>query len=389
MIKHRVNAHAASCAYYFLVSFVPVLVIAGWGITALADRFGFMHLELLENIRLYSQIQSLSSFMGIAAPPVSFKALGVLGVIYVGWSASSLIKAIHEIFAAIFPAKTKSKGIITMITVNFMIPLLMITAIIVSLLSAVITHIFRWLLVDMTHLINRSIPVSILTPVLAMLVVALVMYACFMLLAQGKPKKIPAIAGSLLFAIYFMLIQHGFSIIMVKLIAVYSRYGTMGSLLLILFWAFMIFYGMFIAAEYVRVIDNFGDINYIQYIYVNLKNRPSLLEKIMMLKLHFGDSYLTHFFNGEKRVYDGAAIALFKVKSGEITASCNGQKLPSLQTGEIYNQIGVRPLTVEFTALSDSKALIVPDNDVKELLSRHPDVWTTISAGEAIGVSNK
>ena len=385
-IRDKVKVHASSCTYYFLVSLIPVVIVLSWGMTAFTDKLGFRdNLELLDNIQLYAQIQSMASSLGVAVSSSAFKALGVVGIVYVIWGASSLMKAIRDAFMVIFPAETIRKGIITMIIAHIMIPLLMLMVMIISSLNTALKHAFRWLLADELYKVSQPVLASLLTPILMLLIIAVAVYACFMLLAPKRPQNKPAMMGSLLFAIYFMLLQHGFSLIMVKLIAAYSRYGASGSLLFLLLWAYMVFYGMFIIAEYVRMVDNFNEINFFRYMYAQLKGRPSFLEKIMMIKLPFGDNYYLNSFNkSEKKVYDGAELALCKVKNGELVVNYGGQTQRTLRNGEMYNQIGAYSLSVELTALTDSKVLIVSENGVKELLSRHPEAWSCISSVENI-----
>ena len=385
VLNHKIKVYASSCTYYFLVSLVPVVILVGWGAAVLVDRLALVdNLDMLENIQLYSQMQSMTSTLGLNMSSSSLKAVGIIGIIYGLWYASSLMKSIHNAFAVIFPAKTKRKGIITMILAHIMVPLLMIIAIIASSLSTAITQAFRWLLADTLHLVSQALLASLLTPLVTLFMIAVSAYACFMLLTPGRPKSKPAMIGAVLFALYFMILQQGLSIVMVKLIASYARYGALGSLLLLLLWAFLIFQGMFMVAEYVRVIDNFREINYAQYVYAHLKDKPSFLEKIVMLILPFGDnSYLAEFKKDEKKSYDGTALAFCKVKRGEVVISHYGQELRTLRDGEMYNQIGAHSPVVELTALSYSKVLIVSEKGMNELMLWHSEAWACISASEA------
>jgi YihY family inner membrane protein len=380
--KHHLKVHASSCTYYFLVSLVPAVIVSGWGVAALADKFGFMaKLRLLNKIQLYTQIQNIISSFDIAAS--SLKTAGVFGIIIMLWCASSLMKAIRNAFMVIFPAKKISKGIITMITAHIMVPLLIIIAILISSLSSVIIRSLRKLLVNELHLIEKSTLFSIMTPLLTAFLIAVTAYACFMLLSPNRPKNKPAVTGSLLFALYFLSLQYGLSVLMIRLIESYAKYGAISGILLLLLWAYMMFYGLFLTAEYVHVINNFGNINYSHYIYAQIKEKPSFLEKFLMLKLPFGDkTYLTHIAKDEKKHYNSTEFAFCKVIRGEVIVVANGNgQAQTLSDGETYKLIGAQFSSAELSGLSDSYVLVVPENELSNLINSYPQAWLKISSG--------
>ncbi|MDR2883573.1 MAG: YihY/virulence factor BrkB family protein [Deferribacteraceae bacterium] len=376
--RHSIGAHSASCTYYFLVSAVPVVALTSVGATLLVSKlaaFGIKgNMRLFENIELYVRIKSMVDSLGVPET-TSLRAIGIVGLIFLMWYASSLLRDVSRTFNIIFSMGVSRKGIARAAVSYIMIPLILIIAILFSSLSKVIVMIFKWLLADALQLVTKATFFSWVTPIVSGIFIMLAAFVCFIMLPPYRPKPAKALKGATLFAIYFIGLQTALGSIMVNLIESYSKYGALGGLLMLLLWALLVFYGLFTAAEYVNVSGHYGIIKFASYIGTNMK-KPTLVEKLLFQKIPFADDeYLKQLASGDIVEHEGVSCCI--VRSGKVIVR-RLDKTWELSSGGVYASIYAAD-KIEIEAQEPSEILTVREDDFYAVWEQNPELWRAIS----------
>lgn len=376
--RNKLNIHASSCTYYFLVSLVPLLVLTGWGATALFNKSDVLY--MLDNIPLITEIQQYTSSVGIATSK-SIKAVGLFGGMYALWSASSLIRGLSAAFRMIFSNSSRSRNIIVSVISYFFIPLMIIIAIIFAFLSTAVTDVIKIVLDDMLNLVSYNIFAPIATTIISGVFVVITACAGFMLLAPKRPRFRVAMLGAFLFGIYFFLLQKGLTMVMANILNKYSIYGALGGLLVILLWAFLIFIGLFMSAQYTAVINDFRRLEYYRYLYFSLKT-PSKIEKLIMRRIPFADDkYLTKYKEGDSHEFTRRALGAIAVKQGSIEIKYKNRSETVHHGGyRLFADRENDPVTIK--VLHESRVLIIPQKVLYKLFKYYPHIWDNIELNE-------
>jgi uncharacterized BrkB/YihY/UPF0761 family membrane protein len=377
MLRNRLNVHAAACTYYFLISLVPIIALAGWGASAAFERVHAM--DLFSTLPIVKGIQRYLSSVGVATS-MSIKVVGVFGILYGMWSAASLIRSLSGAFQTIFADDNRRRGFITLLITYVFIPLLMLMAIIFAVLIYALVDILRWALSDVLGLLAPTTFAAVAAAFVSGAFVALAAYAGFMLLAPKRPRPLIALLGATIFSVYFFLLQKGLIMLMGNLISKYQAYGVLGGLLLILLSMFLIFVGLFASAQLTAVLSDYHKLEYYEYV-ARALGYPRRLKIPFIDRVPFAsDKYLTHIKKGEAQIFTSLSLAAMVVKEGNVTIEYSG--MAETKAGQGRRFFASHTDKIEITAIEDSRILIVPQEDVLNLFRRYPCIWDYLSLSE-------
>ncbi|GAB7140144.1 hypothetical protein RsTz2092_00920 [Deferribacterales bacterium RsTz2092] len=282
---------AAACTYYFLISIVPTAILIGFATSALiaSDSETF---STVKDMALYTQIINMLSVMDVHIP-MSFASVGWFSLIIWLYSAAILIGGLQAAFNRIFGTKSiketqgntlvsvliwakdkisykwwnrlrglKWREILTgarrlffsQLLAHLFIPLFSIALIVLATITSTMAHFLISVLPSELPLIELNL-VYFINKVLSLSVIAFAAFTVWMLLPLKRPRVLLAFVGSVLFSFYFWFLQSVMLNWMSVMLARYSYYGALGTLLLVLLWAHMIFFGLFFIAEYIAAVD--------------------------------------------------------------------------------------------------------------------------------------
>ncbi|MDR2869193.1 MAG: YihY/virulence factor BrkB family protein [Deferribacteraceae bacterium] len=369
-LKNKLLIHASSCTYYFLVSLVPILIFTGWGIVSAAQRPEIM--MIIESISLYTEIMDFVARMGITIPQVRFglSIVGIFSILYVLWSASALMRGISTAFKDIFNSENKRRNMLITFAAYVFIPLFLISSIIFVTMANVLAGAAKWLISDVFNLLSPEEIIAAFVPLLTYIFIWMAALLAFLLLAPRKPSVKAAMVGSFAFAVYFFLLQHIVMSMMANLIKSYAIYGALGTLLLILLWAYLVFFGLFAIAQYTAIVSNFRHYCRFDAYFTLLKptHTHSIVERIAVMQLPFvQDDFLVSMAEGETR---SERIALIRVMVGEVLIDG-----VLLRAGE-YKML--QAATVQLEAVAASRLLLLDEKELAVLIKTYPNVWEEI-----------
>jgi membrane protein len=262
--------HASACAYGFLLSAAPVLMLLSFllfsafsSVTGGADsaQGGAALTQLLAGIPLLSGVldkdwlaRELSS---IAESGMRLRGIaGLVSAVGIFWAGRIFALSMQRGLKVVFTGTRKRNPLFELVIVCF-VELAVLTG---ALLMILFSQTARSLYDAFDFFPKTSLPGSLLSlyngPLVSFLLLAAVFYVVCRLLAANGPCRASAFWGSLCFAVSYTVFS--------RILAAFLNqtrynflYGALGSLIFLLVNVFFFFMFFFFCAQFARVIDSF------------------------------------------------------------------------------------------------------------------------------------
>lgn len=333
--------HAASGAFYFLLSVVPlalffVFVLDIWlsGYGKVSDYF----FQLLSNINPAINRDFFES-MGLLKGNSSF--YGIIGAVGLLWSSRLVFTSIRNGFDIIFTS-SKKRGIIKNNLVSLIfLPITFVSALSYFIISAVTKQVDK--LINEFNL-NDLIDLSFLNSLTSYYPVVLALFIAFILykfIPKVKVKGTYALAGAILFIVSIYLAQ--------KILGAFIGaskyniiYGVISALIVALIWTYILFILFYFFATFIYVISHYSELEIVKY-YNTYHNKSFFLDKIMFtsslssmkqyeLKLNKGDKLFSYNQHGGY---------IYMLLSGIVFLEREGKFIADIPTNSFFGESGV------------------------------------------------
>lgn len=333
--------HAASGAFYFLLSVVPlalffVFVLDIWlsGYGKVSDYF----FQLLSNINPAINREFFES-MGLLKGNSSF--YGIIGAVGLLWSSRLVFTSIRNGFDIIFTS-SKKRGIIKNNLVSLIfLPITFVSALSYFIISAVTKQVDK--LINEFNL-NDIIDLSFLNSLTSYYPVVLALFIAFILykfIPKVKVKGTYALAGAILFIVSIYLAQ--------KILGAFIGaskyniiYGVISALIVALIWTYILFILFYFFATFIYVISHYSELEIVKY-YNTYHNKSFFLDKIMFtsslssmkqyeLKLNKGDKLFS---------YNQQGGYIYMLLSGIVFLEREGKFIADIPTNSFFGESGV------------------------------------------------
>lgn len=333
--------HAASGAFYFLLSVVPlalffVFVLDIWlsGYGKVSDYF----FQLLSNINPAINRDFFES-MGLLKGNSSF--YGIIGAVGLLWSSRLVFTSIRNGFDIIFTS-SKKRGIIKNNLVSLIfLPITFVSALSYFIISAVTKQVDK--LINEFNL-NDIIDLSFLNSLTSYYPVVLALFIAFILykfIPKVKVKGTYALAGAILFIVSIYLAQ--------KILGAFIGaskyniiYGVISALIVALIWTYILFILFYFFATFIYVISHYSELEIVKY-YNTYHNKSFFLDKIMFtsslssmkqyeLKLNKGDKLFS---------YNQQGGYIYMLLSGIVFLEREGKFIADIPTNSFFGESGV------------------------------------------------
>lgn len=333
--------HAASGAFYFLLSVVPlalfyVFVLDIWlsGYGKVSDYF----FQLLSNINPAINRDFFES-MGLLKGNSSF--YGIIGAVGLLWSSRLVFTSIRNGFDIIFTS-SKKRGIIKNNLVSLIfLPITFVSALSYFIISAVTKQVDK--LINEFNL-NDLIDLSFLNSLTSYYPVVLALFIAFILykfIPKVKVKGTYALAGAILFIVSIYLAQ--------KILGAFIGaskyniiYGVISALIVALIWTYILFILFYFFATFIYVISHYSELEIVKY-YNTYHNKSFFLDKIMFtsslssmkqyeLKLNKGDKLFS---------YNQQGGYIYMLLSGIVFLEREGKFIADIPTNSFFGESGV------------------------------------------------
>lgn len=294
---------SASSAFYFFLSIIPMALlivymldisIAGYG--KLSDYF-FMLLSQINPELNKDFFEKIGLFKNEKK-----SVYGIIGVIGLIWSSRSVFNGLRVTLDLIFLGKTKRSFLKDNLISFVFLPLIVAICIFIFVFSIIVKNIA--LLFDKFG-ITDFIPFLAVNTYINIIIYLIVFVSAFCLykfLPSNRPSKMESMIGALLFTLFFFILQKGIYGL-ITLASYYLLYGVISTLIVGLFWVYILFAMFYFFAQFVYVLDNYKELEFIYYCsYLN--NESNFIEKLLFKEPIELEKYFGNFFRENEIIYN-------------------------------------------------------------------------------------
>lgn len=345
-LKAEIPNHAAAVAYYFLLAFVPLILLIIFIFNSLLGGYPEMHARFISLISSLDVALNIDPLKSINLSTNSGKLTGGISIVTLLWSSAGLIQSIQSTMDVIF-ADFEKRSVIS----GGMISLLVVP---ISCLVVVLALIGRYLSdhPDL-HLTGMPFPDALIGQffgiaemVVPVILLWLVVFLAYYRLPAQKPAFLPAIASSMLCTASILgakaILGHALNVDKYNAI-----YGSTGEIIFVLIWVYSVCIVFFLWAEFLYASGKI-DVIALEKIFMSSGKKSGLASRVE--NLLFGRSarmfekYGLHCREGDviiRQNEDSKSVYyLYKGKIGFYDESDSGmQRIRSLDQGEIFGEM--------------------------------------------------
>lgn len=249
--KNELSSHASAAAYYFLLALAPMILV----VVSLLNTSLINYPELTADLFAYlSQFnaqlnEDFFRRIGILQAQSAVSGLGLLGFL---WTSRLIISSMQSAFGVIFPSSRSRNffwsNVLSMVLVPGVLTLLLLSAvfnIVIRFLHRQVEQ-FTWLERLYELLFSLS---GLILPVA--LVFGLI-FICYRFLPLTRPKTWHAALGAGLCTLSIFGLKTAF-VQFVSLTRYHVVYGSLGAVIFMLLWVYLVFLVFFLFAQFVHV----------------------------------------------------------------------------------------------------------------------------------------
>lgn len=274
--------YAASGAFYFLLSLIPLALIfmtildtylAGYGEISnyFFDFLSDINPEI--NKSFFEQIGFFNNHNGKAV-------FGIVGAISLIWSSRSVFSGMKNAFDTIFDDGEKSNFIIGNLIPFIFVPLLFVLSVAFFIAAALFSRINEIIAgLGFKKLSELSMSAGF-SEIVTIIFIFGVTFCFYRFLPARRPAGINAFTGAVLFTISAVLIQKVFYKI-IHVADYYLVYGVISVLIAGLFWVYILFSLFYIFAQFVYVQYKFSELEFAYYYTKYISGEGNFIEKAL------------------------------------------------------------------------------------------------------------
>jgi len=392
--------HASACAYGFLLSAAPVLMLLSFFlfsafhplISGASNAKGEMVLaQLMSNFPFLNGVLDEAWFAeelsSIAESGMRLRGIaGLISAIVIFWSGRIFILSLQRGLKVIFTGMQKRNPMFEVLIVLIVELAVLIGVILMIFFSATARKIYLFFgrFSDTAFLSNIQSLINIRV-VPFFLMIFIFYFVCRFLIANG-PSRISAFWGSLCFAFSYTV----FSRIMILFLnqTQYNfLYGALGSLIFLLVNVFFFFMFFFTCAQLTKVLDSFDSLLFLRFRQARMNSDRPGFEHLLFLSEKGKLQKYSHTYPKNAVIFskNDEGNDVFYLLEGEVniflSEKNSGEKPITLQQGAFFGEMG-HLLSENRTATVKAKtavtALVLPPPLFDEMLKYDTSMDRTI-----------
>jgi len=398
--ENSLGNHASACAYGFLLSAAPVLMLLSFilfsvfhslisganntqgeaVLAQLMSNFPFLN-GVLDEAWLAEELSSIAEsgmqLRGIA---------GLISAIVIFWSGRIFILSLQRGLKVIFTGEQKHNPIFEILIVLIVELAVLIGVILMIFFSATARKIFIFFgrFSDTAFFSNIHSLINIRV-VPFFLMIFIFYFVCRFLIANG-PSRISAIWGSVCFAFSYTVFSRILTLFLNQ--TNYNfLYGALGSLIFLLVNVFFFFLFFFSCAQLTKVLDSFDALLFLRFRQARMIDGRPGFEHLLFLSEKGKLQKYSHTYPKNTVIFSKGDEGndIFYLLEGEvnifISDENSGEKPVTLQQGDFFGEMGhllSENRTATAKAKTAVKALVLPPSLFDEMLKYDTSMDRTI-----------
>ncbi|WP_277657112.1 YhjD/YihY/BrkB family envelope integrity protein [Seleniivibrio woodruffii] len=369
-ISNELRNHAAAAAYYMLLSLIPLVLFLFYIFDTFLAKYPNFSEELFYLLSTFNENISPQMFKDLGISGSAGSALGIFGLLNLVWSSRLILVSIQRAFFVIFPSENKRNFFMENGIAFIILPVVFALVLMLTVFSAVKGLIIQYLtFFNMTGiLVIHSI--SIASVVISALLSFMLVFMSFRYIPVKKPDSKSAAKGAVLFILLYSAVKFA-AFGMFNMFSVSTAYGIVGSIIVVLVWAYVVFMLYLYCAQFVFVCYR-ADILILNMLFS--AERPSAL--FMRMNGRLLDRFAKRLKSGEVLFRQGdEGCDIYYVQDGRMRIIIDGKQVGSVGEGEIFGEmahITGEKRTATLQAESDTKLLALSPYEFDEILKDSP-----------------
>ena len=263
--------HAAACAYGFLLSIAPMLLLVALLIFVLFQPSQHAIAAFFGNISFLDGIFDERWFSSDLFSGVNPGIPGIISVLSIIWAARILALSILRGLKIIFPADKNRNPVKENLVMMTIAAVVIIFILIIILSSRTAMSFYRLLDFVRDKTIIQILTSQTVSSIFYIFLLGLISFFLYLFVPVKSPRKLSALQGAV-----FCIIAYSFVAIALSTILDISRYnflyGALGNMIILLINVFFFFHFFFMGAQLTFVRDSFDALFMIKLRQINLRN---------------------------------------------------------------------------------------------------------------------
>ncbi len=365
-ISNELRNHAAAAAYYMLLSLIPLVLFLFYIFDTFLSRYPNFSEELFYLLYTFNENISPQMFKDLGISGSAGSALGIVGLLNLVWSSRLILVAIQRAFFVIFPSESKRNFLMENVIAFVILPVVFALVLILSVFSGLKGLIIEYLTffnITGAMVINT---ISIVSSVVAVFLSFLLVFASFKYIPVKRPDNKSAAKGAVLFLVLYGAVKFA-AFGMFHLFSVSTAYGIVGSVIVILVWAYFVFMIYLYCAQFVFVCYR-ADIMILNKLFSLEKPSPFF----MRMNSHLLSKFTRTLKEGEILFKQGdESFDVYYIEDGRMSINIEGRRVGVVGAGEIFGEmahITGEPRTATLQADCDTRVLALSPYEFDEIM---------------------
>lgn len=381
--RNELSSHASAAAYYFLLAIAPLILVLVSLLNTSLINYPELTSDLFAFLSQFNPQLNEDFFrrIGILQAQTAVSGLGLLGFL---WTSRLIISSVQSAFGVIFPSSRSRNffwsNLLSMVLVPGVLLLLLASAVFNVILRFLHSKIVQFFWLERLYDLLLSLS-GLFLPVA--LVYALV-FICYRFLPLTRPKTWHAALGAGLCTLAIFGMKTAF-VHFVSLAKYHVVYGSLGAVIFLLLWVYMVFLVFFLFAQFVHVAGRI-DIIALDRIIAARGHVGGVRQRLE--ELFFGRSerilarYARRYEPGEEIFKQGdSSFRIYYLLQGRVTLletrDAAGERIvASIEPGQLFGEMAyLLKESQMFTARADGHAMLlnISPRVFENLLDHSPD----------------
>lgn len=365
-MRNELRNHAAAAAFYMLLSIIPLVLLLFYIGDTFLDKYPNFSDEVFYLLSTISDRLSPEMFSELGISRKVGGALGIMGLLNLVWSSRLILIAVQRAFFVIFPSEKKRNFFIENGVAIVILPIVFLLVSVLGVFSGLKGLLFDYL---MFYGISGEAFIRVLdffSVMLSFVTGFALVFVSYRYIPVKRPDSKSAAGGTLLFIILYSLVKL-IAFELFHMFSINTAYGIVGSIIVMLMWAYFVFMIFFFCAQFVFVCYR-ADILILNMLFSSEKPSP----RFMRMNQHLLDKYSRRLKNGEVLFRQGdRSYDVYYLQEGVLDIFIDGRKVGAISDGQIFGEMAhitgeARSATV--SADTDCKLFILTPFEFDEIL---------------------
>lgn len=272
-------SHAASSAFYFLLSVVPLGLFFVYVFDSWLTEYGKISDYFFSLLSQINPEMNKDFFVNMGLLKGGSYLYGVAGIVGLLWSSRHVFKGMKNAFNVIFNEK-KRTGVIKNSLLSFIfLPVVFIAVVIFFTGSVLINQLKKIIAYFDIQLSSNSEILNSINNFYTIFIAVMIIYLIYRYMAGVKIRSAYALAAAILFTVTVILVQKllGFFIYAGKY---YILYSVISAVIIALLWSYVVFSLLYFYGVFVYVQSHYLELEFIKW-YLSVNTKSFFVERVL------------------------------------------------------------------------------------------------------------